>query len=199
MTKMKFFAAAAILTSLIATPVLAKDMSDGSQTTVMKQQTKKPNARMSDRRGNTDARFDRGYDDSYRGYDNRYSRNDSGFFPVDIAAGIVGGAVNTAGAIATAPFGGPGYANNDGYRNDGYRNNGGYGYRAGYRDTNASITNYPRVGAFGTAPYTNPTDYNNRMSRDDGFFGQTYAQRNGIVCEPGTVYTNLNGIRTLCQ
>jgi hypothetical protein len=42
-------------------------------------------------------------------------QRDSGFWPADVAAGHVGGAVGTAGAIATAPFRGDGYAYNDGY------------------------------------------------------------------------------------
>ena len=40
---------------------------------------------------------------------------DSGFWPVNSAAGVVGGAVGTAGAIATAPFRNDRYAYNDGY------------------------------------------------------------------------------------
>ena len=40
---------------------------------------------------------------------------DSGFWPADVAAGVVGGAVGTAGAIATAPFRSDRYAYNDGY------------------------------------------------------------------------------------
>src|SRR6266852_8594807 len=43
--------------------------------------------------------------------DNRWDRRyDSGFWPADVAAGVVGGAVGTAGAIATAPFRGDSYA-----------------------------------------------------------------------------------------
>jgi hypothetical protein len=34
----------------------------------------------------------------------------TGFWPADVAAGIVGGAIGTAGAIAAAPFGGGPYA-----------------------------------------------------------------------------------------
>jgi hypothetical protein len=37
-------------------------------------------------------------------------RYDSGFWPADAAAGIVGGAIGTAGAIAAAPFGAGPYA-----------------------------------------------------------------------------------------
>jgi hypothetical protein len=39
----------------------------------------------------------------------------SGFWPADVAAGVVGGAVGAAGAIATAPFRGGGYGYNDAY------------------------------------------------------------------------------------
>jgi hypothetical protein len=41
-------------------------------------------------------------------------RYESGFWPADVAAGIVGGAIGTAGAIAAAPFG-AGYAYNGPY------------------------------------------------------------------------------------
>jgi Ni/Co efflux regulator RcnB len=175
MTKTKLFAAAAVLTSLIASPVLAKDMDGMSNRAQIKKQRMMQNDRMTDRRA--DARFDRGY-----------QRNDSGFFPVDIAAGVVGGAVATAGAIATAPFGGPNYA-----YNDDYAYNDGYGYRRGYRDSYASVNNYGRVGAYATAPYLNP--YENNQNAWQGPF----ARRNDFVCVPGTVFTNENGIRTLCQ
>jgi hypothetical protein len=37
-------------------------------------------------------------------YGHYYDENDTGFAPFDAAAGIVDGAVNTAGAIVTAPF-----------------------------------------------------------------------------------------------
>lgn len=63
---------------------------------------------------------DRGYwrhrrwRDSYNRYD-----NDSGFWPGNVAAGVVGGAVGTAAAIATAPFaapiGGDNYARLNGF------------------------------------------------------------------------------------
>ena len=49
--------------------------------------------------------YNQGYR-NYRGYwdqDGNY-RDDNGFAPLDAAAGVVNGAVNTAGAIATAPF-----------------------------------------------------------------------------------------------
>jgi hypothetical protein len=99
MMKTKLFAAAAIASALIVSPVMARDMYH-SRAAVQVQS-----------------------DDAYA-----YDRSDSGFWPADAAAGIVGGAVgtagaiaggavNTAGAIATAPFGGP-YAYNNGYNGD---------------------------------------------------------------------------------
>src|SRR6185369_12499231 len=47
-------------------------------------------------------RHDRRWRDSYNRYD-----SDSGFWPADVAAGVVGGAVGTAAAIATAPLAAP--------------------------------------------------------------------------------------------
>lgn len=46
------------------------------------------------------------------------------FWPGEVAAGVVGGAIGTAGAIATAPFRNDTYAYNDGYH--GQRYYGGY-------------------------------------------------------------------------
>ena len=63
---------------------------------------------------------DQGYrhDRRWRDSNNRYD-NDSGFWPADVAAGVVGGAVGTAAAIATAPFaapiGGDNYARLNGF------------------------------------------------------------------------------------
>jgi len=51
-----------------------------------------------------------GYRPAYRyGYRPAY-RYGTGFWPGDVAAGIVGGAIGTAGAIAAAPFGAGPYA-----------------------------------------------------------------------------------------
>jgi hypothetical protein len=46
---------------------------------------------------------------------NRYDNRDRGFWPADVAAGVVGGAVGTAAAIATAPIGGAEYARRNGF------------------------------------------------------------------------------------
>ena len=43
---------------------------------------------------------------------------DSGFWPADVAAGVVGGAVGTAGAVASAPFRGTRNDNSYAYMDD---------------------------------------------------------------------------------
>jgi hypothetical protein len=59
---------------------------------------------------------DQGYrqDRRWRESNNRYD-NDGGFWPGNVAAGLVGGAVGTAAAIATAPIGGSDYARRNGF------------------------------------------------------------------------------------
>jgi hypothetical protein len=74
---------------------------------------------------------------------------DTGFWPGDVAAGVVGGAIGTAGAIATAPF----------------RGSNAYYYNGG----------------------------------DQGWSGQSYAKRNGFVCEPGKRFKGADGRRHICQ
>jgi hypothetical protein len=93
---LKLLTAAAVVSTAIAAPALAQD----------------PAAR---------APSVRQHQDSARIY-----HRDNGFWPADVAAGVVGGAIGTAGAIATAPFRNDSYAYNDGY----------YGYRSyrGYDD-----------------------------------------------------------------
>lgn len=84
------------------------------------------------------------YRNSYNRWDDdRRSHRQTGFWPGDVAAGVAGAAIGTAGAIATAPFRG---------------------------DSNAY--------------------YNN---------GQSYAQRNGFVCQPGTYFRGEDGRRHICQ
>jgi hypothetical protein len=58
---------------------------------------------------------DRAYQD--RTWRDSYNRRDDnrGFWPGDVAAGVVGGAVGTAAAIATAPIGGEAYARRNGF------------------------------------------------------------------------------------
>ena len=63
--------------------------------------------------------------------DRSYQHHDSGFWPGEVAAGVIGGAIGTAGAIATAPFRSDSYA----YYNDGYA---GPVYGPSYRDDYAT-------------------------------------------------------------
>jgi hypothetical protein len=83
--------------------------------------------------------YNNGWNNSYARWDDR-----SGFWPGNVAAGVVGGAVGTAAAVATAPF-----APFDN------------GYRGGYT--------------------------------------QSYAERNGLVCTPGTWFRGEDGRRHPCQ
>jgi hypothetical protein len=85
--------------------------------------------------------------DSYNRWDGDRSNRDAGFRPGDVAAGVVGGAIGTAGAIAAAPF-----------RNDGYAH---YDSGPGFNDS--------------------------------------YAARNGFVCQPGTWFRGEDGRRHICQ
>ncbi len=129
MTRIKLVAAAAILSSMIVSPVLARDMSRYSN------------------------QMDQASDDY------AYDRSDSGFWPADTAAGIVGGAVGTAGAIA-----------------------------GGAVNT---------AGAIATAPFRDSYAY--APGYDGSYAGQSYAQRNGFVCQPGTYFRGEDGRRHLCQ
>ncbi|XIA62333.1 hypothetical protein ACFIOY_22300 [Bradyrhizobium sp. TZ2] len=90
----KLLTAAAVLSTAVAAPSLAQD-SHGRSDVIRQPQTK----------------------------DRVYHRH-SGFSPGEVAAGVVGGAIGTAGAIATAPFRNDVYAYNDGYY--GRRYYGGY-------------------------------------------------------------------------
>jgi hypothetical protein len=80
---------------------------------------------------------------------NNYGYRDNGFWPADAAAGIVGGAIGTAGAIASAPF-------------------------------------QPR------SSWDN--SYNSSAPPRD-----SYAQRMGFVCQPGTWFRGEDGRRHICQ
>ena len=93
----KLLTAATVLSTAIAAPALAQD----------------PAARAS---------YVRQQQDQVRVY-----HRGSGFWPGDVAAGVVGGAIGTAGAIATAPFRNDAYA----YDSDAYAYNT-YAYNDGY-------------------------------------------------------------------
>ena len=80
MTKSRLLGAAAMLAAVIATPAMAQEA------------LQEPGAYRAAHPWAND-------------YHYRYGR--SGFWPGDVAAGVVGGAVGTAAAIATAPFAAP--------------------------------------------------------------------------------------------
>jgi hypothetical protein len=86
--------AAAVLTAAIASPALAMGPHARSEAVQHKQQQARAYQ----------------YGPQHYGYYGSYDR--SGFWPVDVAAGLVGGAIGTAGAIATAPFSYDAYAYN---------------------------------------------------------------------------------------
>jgi len=169
MTKLRLLGAAAlILSSALASPVMAQEViySPGycaqyypnancqnkgpgnPYTGDYQRRTAYPN---SYNRRDGDANWNNGWHESWN--DNRRDRRDSGFWPGDVAADVVAGAIGTAGAIATAPFRADSYAYDNGYR-------GGYG-QYGYNES--------------------------------------YAARNGFVCQPGTWFKGEDGRRHLCQ
>jgi hypothetical protein len=87
---LKLLAAATMLSTAIAAPALAQDPAPRAHAVRMQQ-------------------------DQARIY-----HRENGFWPADVAAGVVNGAIGTAGAIASAPFHSQSYAYNDGYYGRGY-------------------------------------------------------------------------------
>ena len=108
MTKSGILATVAILASALASPALAQEVVYNPGYCAQYY----PNANCQNRgpgspyTGSYQRQVyqDQAYRD--RTWQNSYNRVDdnSGFWPGDVAAGVVGGAVGTAGAIATAPF-----------------------------------------------------------------------------------------------
>jgi len=119
MTRSGIFAAAAMLASALASPAMAQQVIYNPGYCAQFY----PNANCQNlgpgnpytgsyqRQAYGDQAYrDRNWRSSYnRGGDN------SGFWPVDVAAGAVGGAVGTAAAIATSPIGGDEYARRNGF------------------------------------------------------------------------------------
>jgi hypothetical protein len=115
MTKIKILGAVAILASALASPAMAQQVIYNPGYCAQFY----PNANCQNLGpGNP-------YTGSYQrqtyrqngNWQNSYNRWDdrSGFWPGDVAAGVVGGAVGTAAAIATAPIGGDEYARRNGF------------------------------------------------------------------------------------
>jgi hypothetical protein len=124
MTRSGIFAAAAILASALASPAMAQEVIYNPGYCAQFY----PNANCQNRGPGSlytgsyqrQAYRDQAYRDrASQGstWQNSYNRFDdnSGFWPGDVAAGVVGGAVSTAAAIATSPVGGDEYARRGGF------------------------------------------------------------------------------------
>jgi hypothetical protein len=105
MTRLKLLSAAAILSAAIATPALAQQVISDSGYCAQFY----PNANCQNKGPNNPYTGDYQRRAAYQNNNGAWDNN-RGFRPGDGAAGVVGGAVGAAGAIASAPFGG--------YRND---------------------------------------------------------------------------------
>jgi hypothetical protein len=152
MTLLKLLGTAAVLSSALASPVMAQQVitnpgycaqfypNANCQNTGPNNPYTGDYQRRAAYRANPNGRNNNGNDgwhDSWN--DNRW--NNSGFWPGDVAAGVVGGAVGTAGAIATAPF-----------RSNSYAYYGGGGWRPG--EYNPNSDNYAARNGFVCQPGT---------------------------------------------
>jgi len=115
MTRTKILGAAAILASALASPAMAQQVIYNPGYCAQFY----PNANCqnlgpgSPYTGNFQRQVYRQNGDWQNSY-NRWDGRDS-FWPGDVAAGVVGGAVGTAAAIAAAPIGGDEYARRNGF------------------------------------------------------------------------------------
>jgi hypothetical protein len=116
MTKFKILGAAAILASALASPAMAQQVVYNPGYCAQFY----PNANCQNLgpgnpyTGSYQRRAYRQNGDWQNSY-NRWDDRDRSFGPGEIAAGVVGGAVGTAAAIATAPIGGEAYARRNGF------------------------------------------------------------------------------------
>ena len=95
--------------------------------------------------------------------------------------------------------------------NRGYDSNAAYGdnwdndgpaYRGGdarYGNNWDRGDNWERGNSSAGIPTRSDRGASNGSSGGDTGYRGGYASRNGFVCQPGTVFINENGIRTLCQ
>ena len=125
MTKSGILAAAAILASALASPAMAQEViyNPGYCAQFYPNancQNKGPGSPYYGGSYQRQVYSDQAYRDrawqgsNWRNSYNRFDDN-SGFWPGDVAAGVVGGAVGTAAGIATAPIGGDAYARRNGF------------------------------------------------------------------------------------
>ena len=117
MTKSGILTAAAILASALASPAVAQEVIYDPGYCAQFY----PNANCQNTGPGSPGSYqpqayrDQVYPDrTWQGSHSRYGNN-SGFWPGDVAAGVVGGAVGTAAAIATSPVGGEEYARRNGF------------------------------------------------------------------------------------
>lgn len=174
MNKATLLAATAAI-AFMATPALARDMVKTHSNVQMKSSKLHQHSVHHARTMRSSDRLAR------RGEGESNWSHRSGFWPAATAGAIAGGAVATAGAIATAPF-------HAGYYDNGYygrynRPYGGVAYRSGYDNTYASMDE-------GFGPY----NYDGTAIPGSPSFDA----RNGFTCRPGTII-KLNGQPTLCQ
>jgi hypothetical protein len=131
MTKIKILGTAVILASALASPAMAQQVISNPgycaqfypnancqnkgpgnpYTGSYQRQTYRDQAYRDQAYREPAYRDNRSWNDSY----NRWEDRDTGFWPGAVAAGVVGGAVGTAAAIATAPIGGAEYARRNGF------------------------------------------------------------------------------------
>jgi hypothetical protein len=162
------------------------------------------------------------YRDTNRGYRARaaYDERRTGFWPGDVAAGVVGGAIGTAGAIATAPFT-PTRSDSYAYYRDTTTTavpNRAYRARAAYRGDPARAYDERRTGfwpgdvaagvvggAIGTAGALATAPFRPSVADSYAYYGDTprpspayMPDYNGPSCVPGSEII-LNGQRMLCQ
>lgn len=105
--KIRMLAGAAAVAALIATPALAQQTQErfagpqhhAADSTGAKKMKKMQQSRLNERGDRLNARGALARQDRLED-----RRGSSGFWPADVAAGVVGGAIGTAGAIAAAPF-----------------------------------------------------------------------------------------------
>ena len=129
MRKLTYLGAAALLASVLATPAIAQQVVNRTAqcaqydwtgncerlaTTPGAARYQRGAAYQGDRDWNNG--YNNRWDNSYaRVGDDRWDEPDTGFWPADVAAGVVGGAVGTAERIVTAPMGGSEYARRNGF------------------------------------------------------------------------------------
>ena len=109
----RMLAGAAAVAALIATPAMAQQTQQKSADTQhevdsigAKNKKVKHQSRLSERGALVSERRTLASERGALVREDRFEdrRTSSGFWPVDVAAGVVGGAIGTAGAIAAAPF-----------------------------------------------------------------------------------------------